>query len=320
MARLVPLAPSGDPRWSGDAPDPATSRAPYRIFNIGNNNPVELMTLVATHRGRARPQGREGVCPDAGRRRARDLCRRERSDGSGRFSARPRPLRSACSGSSTGLRNISSATRLDCTPTLCSAVRRRAANRRRPTRLLKPAPGFSLPGLQETAFCQRTPEPSPSSGSAMSACRWPCAFAGAGCEVIGFDLERDADCRTARRPRPDARSRAGAAAQPASALHGASRATSRQRTSSSSPCRPRSTRRGSPTSRPCSRRPTRSARRSSAATSSSTNPRSIPARRRRTACRCWSAPPASSADRISPSATRPSASTRATRATGSRPS
>jgi len=48
MARLVPLAPTGDPRWSGDAPDPATSRAPYRIFNIGNNNPVELMTLVAT--------------------------------------------------------------------------------------------------------------------------------------------------------------------------------------------------------------------------------------------------------------------------------
>ena len=48
MARLVPLAPTGDPRWNGDAPDPATSRAPYRIFNIGNNNPVELMTLVAT--------------------------------------------------------------------------------------------------------------------------------------------------------------------------------------------------------------------------------------------------------------------------------
>ena len=32
--------------WSGDAPDPATSRAPYRIYNIGNNNPVELMRLI----------------------------------------------------------------------------------------------------------------------------------------------------------------------------------------------------------------------------------------------------------------------------------
>jgi UDP-glucuronate 4-epimerase len=31
-----------DPAWDGDRPDPATSRAPYRIYNIGNNRPVEL--------------------------------------------------------------------------------------------------------------------------------------------------------------------------------------------------------------------------------------------------------------------------------------
>ncbi|MBI1383332.1 MAG: NAD-dependent epimerase/dehydratase family protein [Rhizobiales bacterium] len=34
------------PEWSGDAPDPATSRAPYRLYNIGNNRPVELMDLI----------------------------------------------------------------------------------------------------------------------------------------------------------------------------------------------------------------------------------------------------------------------------------
>jgi len=34
--------------WNGDAPDPATSKAPYRIYNIGNNNPVELMHLIET--------------------------------------------------------------------------------------------------------------------------------------------------------------------------------------------------------------------------------------------------------------------------------
>jgi UDP-glucuronate 4-epimerase len=33
--------------WSGAKPDPGTSKAPYRIYNIGNNNPVELMHLVA---------------------------------------------------------------------------------------------------------------------------------------------------------------------------------------------------------------------------------------------------------------------------------
>jgi UDP-glucuronate 4-epimerase len=35
-----------NPRWSGDAPDPGTSAAPYRLYNIGNHNPVELMRLI----------------------------------------------------------------------------------------------------------------------------------------------------------------------------------------------------------------------------------------------------------------------------------
>ena len=32
--------------WDGDQPDPATSRAPYRIYNIGNNRPTELMRYI----------------------------------------------------------------------------------------------------------------------------------------------------------------------------------------------------------------------------------------------------------------------------------
>jgi UDP-glucuronate 4-epimerase len=35
-----------NPSWDGNAPDPATSRAPYRIYNIGNNRPVELMHYI----------------------------------------------------------------------------------------------------------------------------------------------------------------------------------------------------------------------------------------------------------------------------------
>src|SRR5262245_52697785 len=35
-----------DPAWNGDRPDPATSRAPYRLYNIGNNRPVELMRYI----------------------------------------------------------------------------------------------------------------------------------------------------------------------------------------------------------------------------------------------------------------------------------
>ena len=32
--------------WSGDKPDPATSKAPYRVYNIGNNKPVKLMRFI----------------------------------------------------------------------------------------------------------------------------------------------------------------------------------------------------------------------------------------------------------------------------------
>lgn len=35
-----------DASWSGDRPDPATSNAPFRIFNIGNHQPVELMEFI----------------------------------------------------------------------------------------------------------------------------------------------------------------------------------------------------------------------------------------------------------------------------------
>jgi UDP-glucuronate 4-epimerase len=47
VVRVTDRVSPGNPAWTGDAPDPGTSRAPYRIYNIGNNRPVELMNLVA---------------------------------------------------------------------------------------------------------------------------------------------------------------------------------------------------------------------------------------------------------------------------------
>lgn len=44
--RLIPKPPVPNEKWSGDNPDPATSFAPYRIFNIGNSNPVKLMDFI----------------------------------------------------------------------------------------------------------------------------------------------------------------------------------------------------------------------------------------------------------------------------------
>jgi len=47
VVRTADKIATPDPQWSGDRPDPATSNAPYRIYNIGNNNPVELMRVIA---------------------------------------------------------------------------------------------------------------------------------------------------------------------------------------------------------------------------------------------------------------------------------
>ena len=44
--RVMNKIPEPDPSWNGDHPDPATSFAPYRIYNIGNNNPVELLEFI----------------------------------------------------------------------------------------------------------------------------------------------------------------------------------------------------------------------------------------------------------------------------------
>ena len=46
ITRLIPNAAEPDPTWTGLNPDPASSFAPYRVYNIGNNQPVELMDFV----------------------------------------------------------------------------------------------------------------------------------------------------------------------------------------------------------------------------------------------------------------------------------
>lgn len=46
VIRVADAVASADPDWRGDDPDPATSPAPHRIFNIGNNKPVQLMRCI----------------------------------------------------------------------------------------------------------------------------------------------------------------------------------------------------------------------------------------------------------------------------------
>ena len=48
VIRVCDRPPAANPAFDKQQPDPATSWAPYRVFNIGNHQPVELMTYVAT--------------------------------------------------------------------------------------------------------------------------------------------------------------------------------------------------------------------------------------------------------------------------------
>jgi len=46
IVRVLDHVPAGNPAWNGESPDPGTSYAPYKIYNIGNNNPVELLRFI----------------------------------------------------------------------------------------------------------------------------------------------------------------------------------------------------------------------------------------------------------------------------------
>jgi len=46
VVRTLDNVPGSDPSWRSDAPDPASSNAPYRLYNIGNERPVELLRYI----------------------------------------------------------------------------------------------------------------------------------------------------------------------------------------------------------------------------------------------------------------------------------
>jgi len=51
VARVLDRPPAGDPEWDSSRPDPASSSAPYRLYNIGNNHPVRLGDFIETLEG-----------------------------------------------------------------------------------------------------------------------------------------------------------------------------------------------------------------------------------------------------------------------------
>ncbi len=47
IVRLMGRPPQANPQWSGDKPDPSTSAAPWKVYNVGNNHPEDLLHVVA---------------------------------------------------------------------------------------------------------------------------------------------------------------------------------------------------------------------------------------------------------------------------------
>lgn len=52
LVRILDRIPAPNPGWRGDAPDPSSSFAPYRLYNIGNNRPVALTDFISILEGR----------------------------------------------------------------------------------------------------------------------------------------------------------------------------------------------------------------------------------------------------------------------------
>jgi UDP-glucuronate 4-epimerase len=61
--RVMFHVPTSDKGWSGDSPDPGTSFAPYRIYNIGNNSPVELLHFIEVLEDALGKKARKNLLP-----------------------------------------------------------------------------------------------------------------------------------------------------------------------------------------------------------------------------------------------------------------
>lgn len=63
VIRTLDKVALGNSEWSGAAPDPSTSKAPYRIYNIGSNNPVELSRFIEIIEERTGKKAQKNLLP-----------------------------------------------------------------------------------------------------------------------------------------------------------------------------------------------------------------------------------------------------------------
>ncbi len=63
IVRVIENVPTGDAEWSGLMPNPASSKAPYKIYNIGNNNPVKLMDFITEIENKLGKKAQKNMMP-----------------------------------------------------------------------------------------------------------------------------------------------------------------------------------------------------------------------------------------------------------------
>jgi UDP-glucuronate 4-epimerase len=61
--KVLDKPPRGNTAWTGEAPDPSSSRAPYKIYNIGNNTPVALMEFIGAIEEALRKKAKKNFLP-----------------------------------------------------------------------------------------------------------------------------------------------------------------------------------------------------------------------------------------------------------------
>ena len=63
VIRVMERVPEPDPNWSGENPDCGSSSAPYRIYNIGNHNPVELAYFIEVLERKLGKKAKQNLLP-----------------------------------------------------------------------------------------------------------------------------------------------------------------------------------------------------------------------------------------------------------------
>lgn len=63
IVRLIKVTPKPNPNWSGTSPDPSSSFAPYKIYNIGNNNPEKLLDFIKAIEEKLEKSAKKNMMP-----------------------------------------------------------------------------------------------------------------------------------------------------------------------------------------------------------------------------------------------------------------